>query len=124
MSLQLGFSCDLEQVARPLGRGCTFQPNSVLLLNLKSLDSFNLNHSMPVGLGAEYNLICDLIHISHAWELVRGGLEGGESSSSFGVFSPAHIELFSIPLGPDFGRLKAPRVPLLAKTERWCIIWQ
>lgn len=55
------------------------------------LDSFNFNRDMPVGLGAEYNLICDLIHISHKSEL---GLEG--ISSSFWVISPpAHTELFS-----------------------------
>lgn len=82
MSLQLGFSCDLEQVARPLGRGWKFQPNSASQLE-KSLDSFNFNHGMPVGLGAEYNLICDLIHISHEWELVPEGI-----SSSFWVISP------------------------------------
>ena len=34
MSLQVGFSCDLEQVAKSLGRGWKFQPNSVLVLNL------------------------------------------------------------------------------------------
>ena len=47
------------------------------------LDSFNFNHDMPMGLGAEYNLICDLIHISRKEEL---GLEG--ISSSFWVISP------------------------------------
>lgn len=36
MSLQLGFGCDLEQVAKSLGRGWTFQPKSALVLNLRS----------------------------------------------------------------------------------------
>lgn len=36
----------------------------------KFLDSFNFNHSILVGLDDGYNLICDLIHISHEWELV------------------------------------------------------
>lgn len=49
----------------------------------KFLDSFNFNHSMPVGLADEYNLICDLIHISHEWELVLEGI-----SSSFWVIPP------------------------------------
>lgn len=36
MSIQLGFSCDLEQVAKSLGRGWTFQPKSAQVLNLRS----------------------------------------------------------------------------------------
>ena len=32
---KLGFSCDLEQVARPLRRDWKIQPNSALLLNLR-----------------------------------------------------------------------------------------
>lgn len=89
------FSCDLKQVAKFLGRSWKFQPNSALVLLLeKFLDSFNFNHSMPMGLGDEYNLICDLIHISHEWELVLEGI-----SSSFWVISPAHIQLFSYSTG-------------------------
>lgn len=90
MSLQLGFSCDLEQVARPLGRGWKFQPKSALLLLETFLDSFNFNHSIPVGLGGEYHLVCDLMHISHEWELVLEGI-----SSSFRVISPcSHRTVF------------------------------
>lgn len=89
------FSCDLKQVAKFLGRSWKFQPNSALVLLLETfLDSFNFNHSMPMGLGDEYNLICDLIHISHEWELVLEGI-----SSSFWVISPAHIQLFSYSTG-------------------------
>lgn len=49
----------------------------------KFLDSFNFSHSMPVGLGDEYNVICDLIDILHEWELVLERI-----SSSFWVVSP------------------------------------
>lgn len=40
----------------------------------KFLDSFTFNQSVPVGLGDEYNLICDLIHTSQEWELVLEGI--------------------------------------------------
>ena len=62
------------------------------------LDSFNFNRDMPVGLGAEYNLICDLIHISHKLEL---GWKG--SVLHFGSFPPLLTQnCFLIQLGPDF----------------------
>lgn len=69
MSLQFGPSCDWEQVAKSVGRGWKFQPNSLSSQLEKFLDSFNFNHSIRVGPGDEYNLICDLIHISHEREL-------------------------------------------------------
>lgn len=89
MSLQLDFSCDLEPVARSFGRGWGISAQHSCAYQLEQfLDCLDFNHSMPVGPGDDLNLICDLIHISHEWELALQRI-----SSSFWVLSLC-IELF------------------------------
>lgn len=98
MSLLPAFGGGLEQVAKLLGRDRRFQPNSALLLNFRSFwTPLMSNHSMSRGLGDEYTLICDLIHISHEWEL---GLEG--VSSSFWFISPCPHRLAFFSTGTQF----------------------
>lgn len=112
MSLQLDFSCDLEPVARSFGRGWGISAQHSCAYQLEQfLDCLDFNHSMPVGPGDDSNLICDLIHISHEWELALQRI-----SSSFWVLSLCHRTVFLGPLGPDDkdwksqGYLNSPRL--------------